>query len=132
LSILNLCYSVFLVLFVLSTELDNTVLFAQYREGFLSSEILQQNHKIGYPILWGLSSFALMILGLKRNRLDLRIIAIVLFLLVILKLVIFDVWEMQEAGRIATFAILGLILVIVSFMYQKLKKMLFEKDENLK
>ncbi len=128
-SILNLCYSVFVVLFVLSTELDNWVLFAQFREGFMSSEILQQNHKIGYPILWGISAFALMILGMKKKEKTFRIISLVIFLFTLIKLFAWDLRGISEGGKIAAFISLGVLLLVLAFMYQKLKKLLFEDEE---
>jgi uncharacterized membrane protein len=39
---------------------------------------------------------------------------------------------MNEGGRIASFIFLGIILLVVSFLYQKLKKFVLEgeKEEN--
>ena len=49
--------------------------------------------------------------------------------LVLLKLVFDDLWAMPTIGKIIVFIILGLILLILSFLYQKLKDVLFKNDE---
>jgi hypothetical protein len=49
--------------------------------------------------------------------------------LVLLKLGIYDVWRMPALGRIIVFTILGLLLLTLSFLYQKLKDALFGDDE---
>ena len=48
------------------------------------------------------------------------------FGLVLLKLVIIDLWLLPTIGKIVIFIILGVILLLLSFLYQKLKKVLFE------
>ena len=86
--------------------------------------ILSQNQKIGYPILWGLTSFTLIALGLKKKLKHLRIISLSLFLVTLLKLFLVDIKGISEGGKIAAFISLGVLLLVVSFMYQRLKKLL--------
>jgi hypothetical protein len=52
------------------------------------------------------------------------------FGIVLLKLVFDDLWAMPTIGKIIVFIILGLILLILSFLYQKLKDVLFKNDED--
>jgi hypothetical protein len=40
---------------------------------------------------------------------------------------VFDIQEMSEGGKIAAFISLGVLLLIISFMYQKLKKLLTDE-----
>ncbi len=145
LSRIMLWLSILLVIFVLSSELDHIVMLTMYQPPAIEpatsvdayynfidkkNNILDQSHKIGFPILWGLSSFLLMIIGMKKEMKQLRIISLVIFFITILKLFIFDVWKMKEAGRIAAFISLGILLLVVSFMYQKLKKIIFENNKD--
>lgn len=58
-----------------------------------------------------------------------RLRKIMAFGLVLLKLVFDDLWAMPTIGKIIVFIILGLILLILSFLYQKLKDVLFKNDE---
>ncbi len=81
------------------------------------------------PILWGLCSFSFMWLGMKHKFKPLRIISLVLFLITLLKLFMFDISNIPVAGKIAAFFCLGVLLLIVSFMYQRLKKIIIQDEE---
>jgi len=80
--------------------------------------------KTGLPVLWGLLSFAMMWLGMRHKERTLRIISLSLFTLTLAKLFIFDIRDIPAAGKIAAFFCLGVLLLIVSFMYQKVKKII--------
>jgi uncharacterized membrane protein len=125
--------SSFVVLFILSTELQNTLVFALYSGGGseeigrLEDGVLQ----IGYPILWGLCSFLVMYIGMAKKIKTYRIISLVVFSITLLKLFVVDVTRMSEGGKIAAFISLGVLLLIISFMYQKLKKIITEDDKKI-
>ena len=122
----------FIVLFIASSELDHIMALADNTSQESIREVINQNHKIGYPILWGISSFILMIIGMKVKSRDLRIISLTLFLIIILKLFMFDIRGISEGGKIAAFIFLGVILLSVSFMYQKLKNLILVDDSQSK
>lgn len=81
------------------------------------------------PILWGVCSFCFMWLGMKYKFKTLRIISLVLFLVTLLKLFMFDISNIPAAGKIAAFFCLGVLLLIVSFMYQRLKNLIINDEE---
>jgi len=85
--------------------------------------------KTGLPILWGLSSFAFMWLGMRNKFKPLRIISLALFSITLLKLFLIDIRNIPVAGKIAAFFCLGVLLLVVSFMYQRLKKIIIEDEE---
>lgn len=76
------------------------------------------------------AGFVQMGLGMKLHQKVLRVISLVTFGIVLLKLVLIDLWAMPTVGKILVFIILGLILLVLSFLYQKLKNVLFKDDEN--
>jgi uncharacterized membrane protein len=115
--------------FIASSELETVVLLIA-RPVIDYSHVLTQTHKIGFPILWGLSSFLIIAVGLKWKRKQLRIISLTLFLVTLLKLFIWDIRGISEGGKIAAFISLGVLLLVVSFMYQRLKKLLLADDAN--
>lgn len=84
--------------------------------------------KAGLPVLWGLLSFALMWLGMNKKVRTLRIISLTLFSITLLKLFLFDIKNIPPAGKIAAFFCLGLLLLIISFMYQKVKKIIVDDE----
>ena len=122
-------FYVFFFLFMASAELDHTVLVIANANHDYLSFLLSQNHKIGYPILWGLASFLLIFIGLKFKKKQLRIISLTLFLITLVKLFTVDISGISEGGKIAAFISLGILLLIVSFMYQRLKKLLLADEE---
>ncbi len=129
-------FYVFFFVFMASAELDHIVVVLAYSSENPMDHILTQNHKIGYPILWGVTSFSLIAIGLKKKIKHLRIISLSLFLITLLKLFFVDIQGISEGGKIAAFISLGLLLLVVSFMYQRLKKILLadapvaQTDEN--
>jgi uncharacterized membrane protein len=84
--------------------------------------------KTGLPVLWGLASFAMMWLGMKYKLSTLRIISLTLFAITLIKLFVFDIRNIPPAGKIAAFFCLGVLLLIVSFMYQKVKKIIVQDE----
>jgi uncharacterized membrane protein len=82
--------------------------------------------KTGLPILWGLCSFAFMWWGMKFKYRTLRIISLSLFSITLVKLFLFDIKNIPITGKIAAFFCLGVLLLVVSFMYQRLKKILID------
>lgn len=87
--------------------------------------------KTGLPILWGLSSFSFMWLGMRYKYRTLRIISLSLFSLTLLKLFIFDIRNIPAGGKIAAFFCLGVLLLVVSFMYQRLKKIIIDDEKKV-
>ena len=54
-----------------------------------------------------------------------------LFGLIVIKLYAIDVWQMSNIFRIISFTVLGVLILITSFIYQKLKNMMLELfDQN--
>ncbi|MGO4710551.1 DUF2339 domain-containing protein [Chryseobacterium sp. 2TAF14] len=85
------------------------------------------------PIIWAVLSCVIIFAGLQKNIPELNKIGFALLGITILKLYLYDVWQMDNISRIIAFIILGVILLLSSFMFQKFKniiKNLVEKNEN--
>ncbi len=117
-----------IVLF-LSVEINFLVNLVFYSKNNTLADVSRVYIKTGLPILWGICSFVFMWFGMKFKYKKLRIISLSLFLVTLLKLFIFDLSNIPVAGKIAAFFCLGVLLLVVSFMYQRLKKIIIE-DEN--
>jgi len=85
--------------------------------------------KSGFPILWGLLSFIFLYIGIKNSKKEWRIFALALIAVTVVKLFTYDIGNVSQAGKIVAFIILGIVLLIISFMYQRIKKALFKDDE---
>jgi len=141
---ISIWYVSFVGLFILSSELDFSFVllnidkvlvhfgnpdFPGYYSNYVE-DIVYTSHKIGFPVLWGIASFLLMILGMNLKNRDFRLISISIFAVTIIKLFAIDVWDMTPGGRVIAFILLGIILLIVSFMYQRLKRIILKQDVN--
>ena len=127
-----LWFGILVFIFVGSAELDHLAVLTQVDQDNTIKAMLLQSRKISYPIFWGLTSFTLMFLGMRRKNQMLRIISLSLFAVTLVKLFTWDIRGINEAGKIIAFISLGIILLIVAFMYQKLKNLIMddEKKEN--
>ena len=85
--------------------------------------------KTGYPILWGILAFVFLIVGIKKQQKTLRIIALALLGLTILKLFLFDISNISETGKIISFILLGILILIISFVYQKIKVLVIDENK---
>lgn len=126
-----LWFSSILIVLTLSIELDHCMVLIGYKNIETISEILAVSHRIGYPILWAFCSLFLMITGVTRQLKDLRIASLVLFVAAFVKLFVFDLKQINESERIIAFISLGSILLMISFMYQKLKRFWKEREEEI-
>jgi len=84
-------------------------------------------YKAGLTILWSFCSFFMMWLGMKYRFRTLRIISLTLFTITLVKLFIVDIRNIPPGGKIAAFIMLGILLLVVSFMYQRLKRIIIEE-----
>ncbi|MCO4291525.1 DUF2339 domain-containing protein [Solitalea sp. MAHUQ-68] len=120
------------MIFILSSELDHVVA-AVYGNPETYADILTEvTHKTGYAILWGVFAFILIYLGMHWKSKNVRIISLSVFAVTLIKLFAFDLRGLSEGGKIAAFLSLGALLLVISFMYQRLKRILLsdESQEN--
>ena len=82
----------------------------------------------GLSLSLAVAGFAQMLLGMRLHHKDLRIVSLFTLGLVLVKLVLNDLWSMPAVGKIITFIVLGLLLLVLSFLYQRLKNVLFDDD----
>ncbi len=118
----------FMILAFLSVEVQQLYILIGYNKNN-TAELNWQYGKAGLSALWGICSFALMWLGMKHKQKTLRIISLTIFSIVLLKLFIFDISGISEGGKIFAFILLGVLLLTVSFMYQKLKKIIIDDNK---
>lgn len=85
------------------------------------------SNRVVYPIAWGMVSFGLLVIGMVQKVVRLRIMGLAIFCLALVKLFLLDVWHMSPSGRIAAFISLGVLLLVVSFLYQKLRRLVVEE-----
>ena len=101
----------------------------------LSSELLNwmdiagsnQTYKLGLSILWGVYSLLLIGLGIWKQKKYLRVGAIALFGVTLLKLFFYDIASLNTISKTIVFVSLGVLLLIISFLYNKYKNVIDEE-----
>jgi len=85
-----------------------------------------QAYKLGLTIFWGVYSLVLISLGIWKNNKNLRIGAIVLFSITLIKLFFYDISHLDTLSKTIVFVSLGILLLIISFLYNKFKHQIFD------
>ncbi|MDF2189732.1 DUF2339 domain-containing protein [Paraflavitalea sp. CAU 1676] len=84
-----------------------------------------EQYKVGLSIIWGLYALLLVVYGIWKKQRYLRLSAILLFAVTTLKLFFYDLSEAGTITKTLSFITLGIILLLVSFLYNKYKEVLF-------
>lgn len=84
---------------------------------------------IAISFVWMAGAIVLFAIGLIRKIRLLRILSMVLFGVTLLKLITFDSASFSAVEKIITYISIGAVLLVISFLYQKYKGLLFERDE---
>ena len=87
------------------------------------------NFSTAFSLSLGIAAFILMCIGMRYHSKEIRIVSLAEFGIIIGKLILNDVWAMPALGKIIVFISLGALLLILSFLYQKLKDALFNEKE---
>ena len=110
------------ILWVISSELIN----------ILELSHSEASYKLGLSILWGIYSLFLISIGLAKNKKHLRIGAMVLFGITLIKLFFYDIYSLSTISKTIVFVSLGVLLLVISFLYNKYKHLIIDdaKTEN--
>ncbi len=108
------------VLWIASSELINWMSIGQS----------SQSYKLGLSILWGIYSLLLIALGIWKNKKYLRVGSIALFGVTLLKLFFYDISHLNTIAKTVVFVSLGILLLIISFLYNKYKHIISNETDN--
>jgi len=84
------------------------------------------SYKLGLSILWGVYSLLIVSLGIWKKKKYLRIGAIALFTVTLIKLFFYDLSTLDTISKTIVFVSLGVLLLIISFIYNKYKNIISE------
>ena len=101
----------------------------------LSSELLHwldiasnaESDKLGLSILWGIYALFVIVLGIWKKNQYLRIGAMALFGITLVKLFLYDLVHLTTIAKTIVFVSLGILLLIISFLYNKFKHKIFDE-----
>lgn len=89
-----------------------------------------QSYKLGLSILWGTYSLYLIGLGIWRKKKHLRLMGIILFGITLIKLFMYDIEQMNTLSKTIVFVSLGVLLLIISFLYNKYKLIISDEKHH--
>jgi uncharacterized membrane protein len=101
-------------------------------DGAYSSTALENMKQLCLSGIWLLYSITLMGIGIWRRLQTLRVIAIVLFGVTILKIFIYDLSFLETLYRIFSFIGLGMVLLAVSYLYQHYRDVILQGEPKKK
>lgn len=84
--------------------------------------------KYGLSILWGTFALMLIAIGIGRRKKHLRIAAIVLLGVTLAKLFFYDITDLGTIAKTFLFVLLGLLMLVMSFLYNKYKDKIFGNE----
>ncbi len=107
------------ILWILSSELIH----------WLDIVAFTQSYKLGLSILWGSYALILIVLGIWKRKKHLRIGAISLFGVTLIKLFFYDISHLDTIAKTIVFVLLGVLLLIISFLYNKYKHVISDEGD---
>lgn len=102
----------------------------------LSSELIHwldiigssSEYKLGLSILWGSYSLLMIVFGIWMQKKHLRVIAILIFAVTLIKLFFYDISHLETIPKTIVFVSLGIFLLIISFLYNKYKIIIADEE----
>ncbi|MBI2729779.1 MAG: DUF2339 domain-containing protein [Sphingobacteriales bacterium] len=91
----------------------------------------KNQYKLGLSIICGFYAVLLIVLGIWKKRQYLRITAIVLFGLTLVKLFFYDIAHLSTISKTIVLIILGALLLLVAFLYNKFKDVIVGEAEKI-
>ncbi len=85
--------------------------------------------QLSLSVIWAVYGGAMLVVGFWRKNRLLRLMALVLLVLAIVKVFLWDLRSLDNVYRIIAFIVLGVILLVVSFLYQQLERRAAETEE---
>jgi hypothetical protein len=118
---------------ILLTCLAFTFITSEVRFYFINinsnSEVIQNQKELATSIAWIFLSLIFFVVGIWKRVRVYRFISITLFGISILKVFIFDLSFLETIYRIISFIVLGVILIFISFLYQRYKDVIFLEEK---
>jgi uncharacterized membrane protein len=111
-----------LLIFLVTSEIQNYYQVPSYRDHFdeIRRTIRSQKHFV-ISSFWAVYAIILVVVGIVWRYRPVRLFAILLFGITIVKVFFIDLSELERGYRIVSFIGLGAILLTVSFLYQRYK-----------
>ncbi|MEQ8237136.1 MAG: DUF2339 domain-containing protein [Syntrophomonadaceae bacterium] len=101
-----------IVFFLLDYDISNAIYYYQANQSF----------SFLIPISWAAISSLVLWLGVHRDKMEIRLFSLLLYGVVILRTIFYDLRQLDIVFKIMVLMVIGLIALAVSFFYQKRMK----------
>lgn len=88
-----------------------------------------KSYKLGLSIFWGIYALILVIIGIWKRKKHLRIGGMILFGGTLIKLFLYDLANLNTISKTIVLVSLGVLLLIISFLYNKFTLKISAEDE---
>lgn len=112
------------IIICISCELHHSYVLMVSNDIPHSYEASEHFNILYLPIIWTILASIFIYTGLKKDIQEYNKIGFALIGLMVLKLYAYDVWQMDNISRISAFIALGIILLLSSFAFQRLKNII--------
>lgn len=102
-------------------------IFNSGESGNAGSAVVKNLHNLQQLCIsgaWLFYSMLLIVIGIYRSRFNIRVVSIVVFGFTIAKVFFYDLSYLDTLHRIFSVIALGVILLLVSYLYQKFKHLI--------
>ncbi len=113
---------VFLAIYIISAEVTTFYVVKLYEPHLLIQDIVKRMHHFAYSIAWALTSLFFIILGVKYKISEIKIVAMFLYGITLAKIILFDFWTATNQDLMISFVVMGIVMLISSFLFQYAKR----------
>ncbi|MBR10496.1 MAG: hypothetical protein CMP48_22780 [Rickettsiales bacterium] len=90
----------------------------------------KSSDKLSLTILWGISALAWIGLGITQLKKHVRVVAIGLFAVALIKLFFYDIAHLDNLSKTIVFVSLGILMLVASFLYNRFMKSTEESQQD--
>jgi len=91
--------------------------------------VAMQFNNLTVTIIWVIMAVSLFIIGMMNQNKFFRIMSILLFAATLAKLLVIDSMTFSSIEKVFAYIFTGTILLVISFLYQKFKKLIFKNTD---
>jgi hypothetical protein len=110
------------IVFILITEVDHIMVIRGQEFRIAATDTLHRMHRVPYSVIFLVSSLLLLVTGFIRNSRFLRIFSFILLFAVLLKILFYDLSEMESTAKSIWLLVLGISFIAVAVVYLRLRR----------
>jgi len=126
------------IIFVVTQALSLTLLSYEVHDFFrfrapgryLGWGASQYAYQLSLSVLWALYAAVLIAAGIFRRLRIARALGIILLCVTVIKVFLMDLSALQTFYRILSFIVLGLLMLLIAYCYNRFKHIIFGEDKN--